>query len=183
MTMTTCATAAVPASLPPSAPVVDSAAFRQTLSRLAAGVSVVTTIGPDGQKLGLTATAVTAVSADPPLILVCLGAWARAIAPLTARAPFIVHLLAAEQQALAEHFATPQADKFAAVNYGSGYAGCPRLSDALAWIECVPHHFVPAGDHTIVIGRVVGLEGNDERAPLVYFRRRFHALREPVGAL
>lgn len=164
-----------------AAPPVDGAAFRQTLSRLASGVSVVTTISPDGQKIGLTATAVTAVSADPPLVLICLGAWTRALAPLAAHAPFIVHLLAAEQQPLAEHFATPQADKFAALPHDMGYTGCPRLRDALAWIECVPHQLVLAGDHTIVIGRVVALHGDDEREPLVYFRRRFHALRELAG--
>jgi len=173
---------AAPTAPPLGAPTVDSAAFRRVLSRLAAGVSVVTTIGPDGQKLGLTATAVTAVSADPPLVLVCLGSWARAVEPMSAHAPFIIHLLAAEQQPLAEHFATPQADKFAALPHDTGHAGCPRLKDALAWIECVPHQLILAGDHTIVIGRVVALAGNDERAPLVYFRRRFYALREGAGS-
>jgi flavin reductase (DIM6/NTAB) family NADH-FMN oxidoreductase RutF len=168
-----------PAAVAPSQPAVDGAAFRQALAGLAAGVSILTTVGADGQKIGMTATAVTALSADPPLILVCLGGWARALSPLSAGAPFIVHLLAAEQQPLAQHFATAQADKFAGVRHVTTLAGCPRLSDALTWIECVPAQLVPAGDHTIVVGRVVGLQSDPgERAPLVYFRRRYHSLRE-----
>jgi flavin reductase (DIM6/NTAB) family NADH-FMN oxidoreductase RutF len=157
---------------------IDSAAFKQALGRLAAGVSVITTVGPGGQKIGLTATAVTSVSADPPLILVCLGGWARAVEPLRGGAPFIVHLLGAGQQSLAEHFARSQEDKFAGIAHGLGWGGCPRLSRAIAWIECVPHEIVPAGDHTIVIGRVVALESAGDDAPLVYFQRRFHALSE-----
>jgi flavin reductase (DIM6/NTAB) family NADH-FMN oxidoreductase RutF len=161
---------------------VGGEAFRQALGRLAAGVSVITTIDSAGQKLGLTATAVTSVSMDPPLILICLGAWTRAMAPLSARAPFIVHLLADEQRDMAEHFATPHADKFAGVAYSSGLGGCPRLADALAWIECVPQQLIPAGDHTIVIGQVVALDSYSDRAPLIYFRRQFHTLGRIPGA-
>lgn len=168
-----------PISAAPTLPPVDGAAFRQALAGLAAGVSILTTVDAEGQKIGLTATAVTALSADPPLILACLGGWSRALEPLSAGAPFIVHLLAAEQQPLAQHFATPHPDKFAGVRHEAALGGCPRLSEALAWIECVPAQLVPAGDHTIVIGRVVGLQSADDaRAPLVYFRRRYHTLRE-----
>lgn len=158
-------------------PGVDSATFRRALSRLAAGVSIITTISQDGQKIGLTATAVTSLSAEPPLILVCIGHWSRAIAPLEAGMPFIVHLLSAKQQHLAEHFATSQPDKFATVPYYLTPAGCPRLANVLATIECLPHQLVPGGDHLIVIGRVVNiLLGNDAQKPLVYFRRQFHSL-------
>lgn len=168
-----------PPAVAPTTPAVDGAAFRQALARLAAGVSVITTVDAEGQKIGLTATAVTALSADPPLILACLGGWSRALEPLAGGAPFIVHLLAAEQQPLAQHFATPQPDKFAGLGHAPAMGGCPRLSDALAWIECTPAQLVPAGDHTIVIGRVVGLQCADgDRDPLVYFRRRYHSLRE-----
>lgn len=167
---------AAPALPQPATAAVGGDAFRQALGRLAAGVSVITTIDSAGQKIGLTATAVTSVSMAPPLILICLGAWTRAMAPLSNGAPFIVHLLADEQRALAEHFATPQANKFAGVAHTSGQGGCPRLADALAWIECVPQQLIPAGDHTVVIGQVVALESYSERAPLVYFRRQFHTL-------
>ena len=161
----------------------DSAAFRAAFAHLAAGVSVITTVDNDGQKIGLTATAVTAVSAEPPLVLVCIGHWSRAIAPLQANAPFIIHLLAAEQQQLARHFATAQVDKFAGLTYEEGFGGCPRLSAALAWIECIPHRLYPAGDHLIVVGQVLKIMlGSDTHAPLVYFRRQFHTLSEPTRA-
>lgn len=158
---------------------VDGDAFRQALGRLAAGVSVITISDATGQKFGLTATAVSSVSVDPPLILVCLGAWTRAMAPLSAHAPFIVHLLAAEQRSLAEHFAIPHADKFADVEHGTGQGSCPRLADALAWIECVPQQLIPAGDHTIVIGQVVALKSHSDRAPLIYShgKHRYHRRR------
>jgi flavin reductase (DIM6/NTAB) family NADH-FMN oxidoreductase RutF len=184
--MVATATSAPPLTTPSAqtylmaAPAVDAAAFRQALSRLAAGVSIITTIGRDGQKIGLTATAVTSLSAEPPLILVCIGNWSQAIAPLEAGAPFIVQLLRAEQLHLAHHFATSQADKFASVAHSVGASSCPRLTDALAWIECTPNQLYPGGDHVIVVGQVVNiLLGAEEQPPLVYFGRQFHTLRGP----
>jgi flavin reductase (DIM6/NTAB) family NADH-FMN oxidoreductase RutF len=162
----------------PAAASIDGPVFRQALSRLASGVSVITTVGRDGERIGLTATAITSLSADPPLMLACIGNWSRAVAPLQARAPFIIHLLAAEQQQLAQHFATSQPDKFAGLSYTAGIGGCPRLSDALVWIECAPHQVIAGGDHLIVIGRVASLTiGADDRAPLIYFQRQFGTLR------
>lgn len=156
---------------------VDSVSFRLALGRLAAGVSVITTVGRGGQKIGLTATAVTSLSVDPPLVLACIGNWSRAIAALEEQAPFIIHLLGAEQRSLAQHFATTQPDKFDSLPHRAGIGGSPRLPAALAWIECVTHALHPAGDHTIVIGRVVATQlGHDRAAPLVYFRREYHGL-------
>jgi flavin reductase (DIM6/NTAB) family NADH-FMN oxidoreductase RutF len=153
---------------------VSGAEFRQTLSRLAAGTSIVTTHDQDGQKLGLTATAITAVSLDPPLVLVCVDKRARTAAALSAQAPFIVHFLAAGQAALAIQFASPIPDKFAGVSYMLMASGCARIDGVLASIECVAYQLFPGGDHLIVIGRVVETQIGDENAlPLVYFRSQF----------
>jgi flavin reductase (DIM6/NTAB) family NADH-FMN oxidoreductase RutF len=148
--------------------------LRQAFSQFAAGVSIITTTGSDGEKIGLTATAVTSVSLEPPLLLVCIGHWSRAVAPLRAGAPFVVHFLDADQEELARHFATSTPDKFAAVAHRLTANGCPRLETALASFECIPQQTFPAGDHHIVVGRVVDLQISDEeRPPLVYFRRQF----------
>lgn len=155
-------------------PSVPGAAFRSALGQLAAGVNIVTMCDAHGNKLGLTATAVTSVSLDPPLILVCVNNHARSAAALLEGAPFIVHILAAGQEALARHFASPVADKFAELAYHMTPSGSPLLTGALAHIECVSHQIYPGGDHIIVVGRVVDTHiSSDASAPLLYFRGQF----------
>lgn len=149
-------------------------AFRQALSRLAAGVSVITTVSPDGHRLGLTATAVTSVSLDPPLVLACIDNRSRSIEAIEAGARFIIHFLSAEQEALGRHFASRAADKFIGVDYELTESGCPRLRGVLASVECVQYAWYPGGDHTIIVGRVVDVqlsEANDQ--PLLYYRGQF----------
>lgn len=164
-------TTAPPVAVPRS---VEGDAFRQALGQLAAGVSIVTTIDREGQKIGLTATAVTSVSLDPPLLLVCIDNRSRTGEAIQAGAPFIAHFLAGGQEDLARRFASRAADKFAGIEYGITASGCPRLEGVLASVECVPHHIYPGGDHTIFVGRVidVSIDGAGP-APLMYFRGNF----------
>lgn len=153
---------------------IAGAEFRQALSRLAAGTSIVTTYDQDGQKLGLTATSVTALSLDPPLVLVCIDRRARTAAALSAQAAFVVHFLAAEQESLAMQFASPLPDKFEGVSYQMTANGCARIDGVLASVECAAYQVVPGGDHLIVIGRVVEAQiGGEDAQPLVYFRSQF----------
>ena len=155
-------------------PSVSEAVFRRALSQLAAGTSVVTTRGQDGYKLGLTATAVTSVSLDPPLVLVCVDNRTRTAAALKAYAPFLIHVLAASQESLALHFASHIPDKFAAVAHSLTASGCPLLEGALASIECLPYHIYSGGDHTIAVGRVIEVQvSGDDTPPLIYFRNQF----------
>jgi flavin reductase (DIM6/NTAB) family NADH-FMN oxidoreductase RutF len=161
----------LPIMAPPS---VAGDAFRQALGRLAAGVSIVTTIDEDGHNLGLTATAVTSVSLDPPLVLVCIDNRSRTIDPLETGAPFVVHFLAADQEELARRFASRIPDKFAGVDFETTAYGCPRLTGVLASVECLPHAIYPGGDHTIFVGRVVDVQIDEtESSPLTYFRGQF----------
>src|SRR5258706_4420541 len=88
-----------------SRPSVNSTMFRAALGHLAAGASIVTMCDQDGYKLGLTATAVTSVSLDPPLVLVCVGNRTRTAAALKPSTPFVGHFLTASHEALARHFA------------------------------------------------------------------------------
>src|SRR6185295_14439045 len=126
---------------------VNSATFRTALGQLAAGTSIVTLCDQDGYKLGLTATSVTSVSLDPPLVLVCVGNRTRTAAALKSYAPFIIHFLAAGQESLARHFASPIPDKFAGIAHTMTAIGSPRLEGVLTSIECVPYEIYPGGDH------------------------------------
>lgn len=153
---------------------VEAADFRQALSRLAAGVSIVTTVDRDGHKLGLTATAISSVSLDPPLVLACIDNRSRTIEAIEDGAQFIIHFLAEEQEALARQFASRSDDKFAGVDYEWSAGGAPRLTGALASVECVTYAWYPGGDHTILVGRVVDVQLSDADAgPLLYFRGQF----------
>lgn len=155
-------------------PSVSAHIFRQTLGLLAAGTNIITTHDQDGVALGMTATAVTSVSLDPPLILVCVDNRTRTARALQSQAPFIVHILADNQEPLARHFASPISDKFAGVRYCLAPNGCAMLEDVLAAIECMPYHTYPGGDHTIVVGRIVDVStASSDIAPLVYFRSQF----------
>jgi len=153
---------------------VCGAIFRSARSRLAAGTSIVTTCDQDAHTLGLTATAVTSVSLDPPLMLVCVDNRARTAVALKAHTPFVVHFLAADQESLARRFASPIPNKFDGVAHRLTANGCPQLEGVLACVECVPYQVYPGGDHIIVMGRVVEVHvGGDDMLPLVYFRSQF----------
>jgi flavin reductase (DIM6/NTAB) family NADH-FMN oxidoreductase RutF len=155
-------------------PSVDGAAFRQALGQLAAGVSIITTRDREGQLLGMTATAVTSVSLEPPLVLVCADNRTRTAAALLDRAPFVIQFLAENQEALAWQFASSTADKFAGLDYRLTESGCPALAGVLAHLECAPYAIYPGGDHTIVVGRVVSAEVFDNfLSPLIYVRSHF----------
>ena len=149
--------------------------FRQVMGALASGVAVVTTIDNDGRPRGLTTTAVTSVSLDPPLLLVCVGRQSRTLPALQRAGRFTVNLLESRFSAVALHFASRLEDKFADVAWRPGANDCPVLHEhALAWAECHTESEVDAGDHVVFVGRVhdgdlagIGL------SPLTYFRGRY----------
>lgn len=160
----------IPARGASSQPLVTSDILREAFRRHTEGATIITTIDEFGNVMGITATAVTAGSLDPPLVLVCIGNRSWMLGPLTAGASFIVHFLAANQENLARQFARPVPDKFEGTSYQFARSGCPRLVGALASLECVFHATYPCGDHTIIIGRVVDVRINGEMdSALVFF--------------
>jgi flavin reductase len=141
----------------------------------ATGVSVVTTDGPSG-RFGVTVSAVSSVSAEPPLVLICINRKSPAAAALEANGFFAVNLLAAEHRAYAETFAgRPREGKpfdFANHEWREGDTGLPLVKDATAVFECETHDCLDAGTHRIFIGRVLAAHrGKPE--PLVYCNRAF----------
>jgi len=148
--------------------------LREAFRRHAEGVTIITTVDEFGNEMGITATAVTSGSLDPPLVLVCIGNRSWMLGPLTAGASFIVHFLAAEQEHIAHQFSRPGPDKFEGTSYHFARSGCPRLAGVLASLECVFHVSYPCGDHTIVIGRVVDVRLSVEAdSTLVFFSGQF----------
>ncbi|MGH7319889.1 MAG: flavin reductase family protein [Candidatus Rokuibacteriota bacterium] len=149
--------------------------FRLALRHLAAGVTVVTTRDGDGRPCGLTASAFTGVSLDPPLVLICVDHEAAAHPAFEAHGWFAVNMLAKHQEQLARQFALSGGDKFAGVAFREGRAGLPILEDVVAALECRIVHRYEGGDHTIFVGQVEGtvIGGG---APLVYHSGGYHPL-------
>jgi len=148
---------------------VEKDEFRRVLGHFAAGVTVVTTVTGDGTRHGLTATAFTSVSLEPPLVLVCVDKGAESHQPLQVSGAFAVNFLAADQEHLSRRFAVKGGDKFAAVQARPGRTGVPLLAGTLGHVECRTVNAVDAGDHTLFIGEVCAAEARPGD-PLVYLR-------------
>lgn len=153
-------------------------AFRAAMSRLAAGVSIVTSVDENDVPRGLTATAVCSVSLRPPLVLASLSSGSTTHAAIEATGAFVLNLLGRGEEDLARRFARSAEGKFEGVAWGTGVTGCPTIPEALAVCECALERAVPAGDHTVFLGRVVRVTVNDDvpNDPLIYFAGAYAAL-------
>lgn len=157
---------------------IDSTAYRKVIGTFATGVTVVTT-AIDGRLHGFTANAVTSVSLEPLLLLVCVDKRAHAHGELARAGAFAVNVLAADQESVSNVFATsaePALGKLRDVPFRAGITGAPLLDGALAHLECKSFQALDGGDHTIYLGRVVGGEVVREADPLLYYRGRYRAL-------
>jgi flavin reductase (DIM6/NTAB) family NADH-FMN oxidoreductase RutF len=153
--------------------------FRRVLGHFCSGVTIITTMDGEGRPTGLTASAFTSVSLNPPLILVCVAHDAQSYRALADGTRFAVNILAHDQEAISNRFATKPvshaAEKFEGVGYRMGALGVPVLKDALAELECTVVHAYPAGDHTIFVGRVEAADarGDGGLHPLLYYRGKY----------
>jgi len=129
--------------------------LRRALGAFATGVTVVTTIDADGQPRGFTANSFTSVSLDPPLILVCVAKAAASCPVFSKTGHFAVNILAESQQAVSASFSTKDGKRFSDIKWHSESTGSPLIKDVVAWFDCAKHETVDAGDHIILIGRVV----------------------------
>ncbi len=154
-----------------AAPPIDPMTFRHVVGHLASGVTLVTTRTADGD-FGMTASSVTSLSVDPPMMLACLRSSSPTSAAVSVAGVYAVNVLGEAHGHLAAQFATPSSDKFAGVRVTGGTLDVPLLSDSLARIECVVVEEVWAATHTIFLGRVVDAHA-EEGNPLTYFRGGF----------
>ncbi len=152
--------------------------FRQAMGHFATGVTVVTSVGDDGEPVGTTASAVTSLSLDPPLVLVCFDRASMTLRAIREHGAFVVNVLAAPQQHLSANFARRGlAAAWDGVRHRPGPTGSPRLDGVLAALDCTVENRLPGGDHEIVIGRVHHVEVSDnDAAALVYWRGSYLSL-------
>jgi flavin reductase (DIM6/NTAB) family NADH-FMN oxidoreductase RutF len=154
---------------------VDPAQFRQLLGRFATGVTVITVQGEGGRPQGMTASSLASVSLHPPLVSVCIDHSAELHDVIAAAPVFVVNILESAQETLSRRFADRHEDRFDGVGYHRSPEGLVLLDGALAHIECERYAVHPGGDHSIVIGRVIGGTAN-EGHPLLYYRGGYAAL-------
>jgi flavin reductase (DIM6/NTAB) family NADH-FMN oxidoreductase RutF len=165
-------------ALEESAAGITAPEFRHAVGHFASGVTVVTSLGPDNQPVGTTASAVTSLSLDPPLVLVCLDRASLTLRAVLAHGAFVVNVLAARQQHLSANFARRgPAAAWDGVRHRPGPTGSPRLEGVLAALECTVENSLPGGDHEIVVGRVRHVETSDgDAAPLLFWRGVYTSL-------
>ena len=149
--------------------------LRHALGHYATGVAVVTARAPDGSPVGLTCNSFTSVSLDPPLVQWSIARASRFHATLGAAGHFAVHVLERGQLALSRQFSSRQADRFEGVEVEQGLAGLPLLRRYHARFQCKAEARHDAGDHTILVGRVLRFEAH-EGEPLVFYRGGYPSL-------
>jgi 4-nitrophenol 2-monooxygenase / 4-nitrocatechol 4-monooxygenase, reductase component len=157
------------------APALSSEQFRDAIGHFATGVTVITT-QHDEQRHGTTASAVSSLSLEPPMLLVCLNKTSATGAAIAATQAFAVNVLAHGQDELAKRFAIKHPDRFAGVAVADGHTGVPLLADALAHFECRVAEQVTGGTHVVFIAEVHAARTREGVAPLAYFRGQFGRL-------
>jgi flavin reductase (DIM6/NTAB) family NADH-FMN oxidoreductase RutF len=153
---------------------VSEGEFRSALAEFTAGVTVVTTVW-QGMPHAMTATAFSSVSLSPPLVLVCVGKRSRFHHAVTQAGTWAVSILEAAQVGLARHFGHSGRDlatQFDGVpTFAAPYSVAPVLVGVPAWLDCATFGQHDAGDHTIVVGKVIATGLSDSAtAPLTYHR-------------
>lgn len=154
----------------------DSKAFRSALGSFPTGVAVITTAGSAEQHVGITVNSFTSVSLDPPLVLWCVDKKSDRYTAFTGARHYTVSILGTEHQEVSSRLAKQGSHSLDGIALRPTELGPPSLADALAVFECQAESIHEAGDHAILIGRVLRFHRHDNGAPLVFFRGRYGAL-------
>ena len=149
-------------------------ALRSALGLFATGVTIITTRALDGSMIGLTANSFNSVSLTPPLVLWSIGQKAGSLQAFLQAKQYAIHVLAVEQQALAERFAGKGLDRFAGVAMREGAGGVPIVEGCAAVFECAAKSQYPEGDHVILVGEVLACQHDATRAPLLFHGGKFY---------
>lgn len=159
----------------------DHSQFRRACARFATGITITTVTAPDGTPHGLTANSFTSVSAEPPLVLICVDHRANVLPHFETAEYYGVNVLSQSQEALSVRFSERGLDRFDGVEWSRGEHGVPLLCGTLARFECRICNRIVAGDHTILIGEVLYVEYEDG-SPLVYYSSAYRTIPPPSGA-
>jgi flavin reductase (DIM6/NTAB) family NADH-FMN oxidoreductase RutF len=159
---------------------IERSGFRRIMGSWLSGVSIVSSMDDD-RPFGLTCSAVCSVSVSPPLLSVCINSSSATLAAITRAGAFTVSLLDTDSRAISEMFAGRGHDQFAHVDWHCAqHTGMPVLTAALAHAECTVYRVSAAGDHTLVLGRVIGGAADHARDPLGYWRANYLHLPEAI---
>lgn len=155
---------------------VDAEAFKLVAASWATGVTIVTSRAGDRQQ-GMTVSAFSEVSLDPPLFLVCAEKTSITNELIAESRAFSVSILQRDQEGLSNRFASKRDEhrRFEGIACEEGATGCPRIPGALAWVDCTVTQAVDAGDHWIYIGQAENVDCA-EGVPLVYFRQAYRGV-------
>ena len=141
----------------------------------ATGVTIVTARTPEGVLVGLTANSFNSVSLSPPLVLWSLARAAASMAALSSSSHYAINILAADQKALAERFASGRReDRWIGVSFSEGLSGAPLLAGATATFECFNRSRYEEGDHVIFVGEVEQCQHRAGAAPLLFHGGKFY---------
>src|ERR1041384_7482156 len=153
----------------------DPRALRSVMGCFATGVTVITTRDQTGRPDGLTANAVTSLSLEPPLLLICVDRKAETFPHFFDSKIFVLNILSAEQEAVSRRFAKTRGGKFGGLAYRVGHLDTPILEGTLGHVECRIIETLEGGDHVIHVGEVQHAEAYDG-PPLLFFRGKYRQL-------
>ncbi|KAB7632489.1 flavin reductase [Verminephrobacter eiseniae] len=148
--------------------------FRDALGMFATGVTIVTARNAAGKLVGLTASSFNSVSLEPPLVLWSLAHGASTMPVFANGSHYAIHVLAADQKALAQRFATRGIDRWAGLEHRPGINGAPLLAGAAATFECFNRSRHQEGDHIIFVGEVERCAHRQGVPPLLYHGGKFY---------
>jgi 3-hydroxy-9,10-secoandrosta-1,3,5(10)-triene-9,17-dione monooxygenase reductase component len=157
---------------------VDVETFKEVMGRFATGLAVVTALdGPT--PVGFTCQSVVSLSLEPPLVALAPAKTSTSWPRIRRAGAFCVNVLSDSQREVCSRFAQSGGDKFDGLGWSIGDRGSPHLPGSLAWIDCSLELIHEAGDHELVIGRVVGLAAGSGQ-PLVFYRSKYAELKLEV---
>ena len=156
-------------------PPFDAAGFKEAMGRFTTGVTIVAGID-DGEPVGFTCQSFVSLSMDPPFVAVAPARTSTSWPRIAGSGSFCVNVLTDAQEDLCAGFAVSGGPKFDGVDwYPAPGTGSPVIDGSLAWVDCRVELVHDAGDHELIVGRVLDL-GIGEGSPLLFFRSQFAAV-------
>jgi len=152
---------------------IEAATFREVLGHYPTGVCAITAMTAEGQPVGMVVGSFTSVSLDPPLVGFLPDKRSSSWPTIEKAGHFCVNVLASDQTDLCRQLSKSGPEKFAGVDYTLSAHNLPILAGATVSIECRLHSVTEAGDHWMVLGRVLGLEARRDADPMLFFRGQY----------